>query len=102
MVDSYAEFASRQRAEHLKPFTRWSAVVAWYVLTLPAIAAAAIGKPKAAAALIAVSQAVIAAGHVVEGNLLEQTAITARHPVWVARADVAIATETISGFLHRR
>jgi hypothetical protein len=97
MVATYKEFADQQRAEHLNPFNRWSAVVTWYLLTLPAVVAAVLGRRKAGAALFALSQVAIAAGHIVEGNLLDQTRITLRHPIWVARADIAIANETIMG-----
>jgi cytochrome c-type biogenesis protein CcmE len=55
-----------------------------------------LGKPKAGAALFALSQAVIVAGHIPEGNLLEQTRITARHPIWALRADIAVATQPSS------
>jgi hypothetical protein len=97
MVASYEEFAASQRAEHLNPFNRWCAVVGWYLLALPAAATAVLGKPKAGAALFALSQAVIVAGHIPEGNLLEQTRITARHPIWTLRADIAVANATIKG-----
>jgi hypothetical protein len=100
MVASYEEFAAQQRAEHLNPFNRWSAVVGWYLLALPAAATAVLGKPKAGAALFALSQAVIVAGHIPEGNLLEQTRITARHPIWALRADIAVANATIIGALR--
>jgi hypothetical protein len=102
MVATYGEFAAQQRAEHLNPFNRWSAVFAWYFLALPAAVTAVLGRPKAGATLFALSQVAIVAGHIVEGNLLEQTRITARHPIWVARADVAIANETIMGLAHRK
>jgi hypothetical protein len=95
MAATYKEFADRQRAEHLNPFNRWSAVVTWYLLTLPAAVAVVLGRRKAGATLFALSQVAIGAGHIVEGNLREQTRITVRHPIWVARADIAIANETI-------
>ena len=95
MVASYEEFVARQRTEHLNPFNRWCAVTSWYFLALPAAVAAVLGRRKAGAALFALSQLVIVAGHIAEGNLLEQGRITIRHPIWVARADVAIATATI-------
>jgi hypothetical protein len=94
MVASYEEFAAQQRAEHLNPFNRW------YLLALPAAATAVLGKPKAGAALFALSQAVIVAGHIPEGNVLEQTRITARHPIWALRADIAVANATIIGALR--
>jgi hypothetical protein len=43
---------------------------------------------------------VIAAGHIVEGNVLEQTRITARHPIWVLRADLAVANDTLKSALR--
>ncbi len=102
MVATYEEFAVQQRSEHLNMFNRWSAVVAWYVLALPGVAAALLGRPKAGAALFALSQVTIAAGHIIEGNLFEQTRITARHPIWVLRADLAIANETVVGLVDRK
>ena len=101
MVATYEEFAAQQRAEHLDPFNRWCAVVGNYLVLAAAIAAVR-GKPKAGASLFALSQVAIVAGHIVEGNLLEQTRVTARHPIWVVRADVAIANETILGVVHRK
>jgi|SRR5215208_2733646 len=101
MVATYEEFAAQQRAEHLNPFNRWCAVVAWYLLALPAAITAVLGRPKAGATLFGLSQVAIAVGHSAEGNLLEQTRITARHPIWVLRADVSIANETILGLVHR-
>ncbi len=101
MVASYEEFAAGQRAEHLNTFNRWSAVVSWYFLALPAAVTAVLGRRKVGVALFALSQVVIAAGHIAEGNLVEQTRITARHPIWVARADVAIANETILDLIRR-
>jgi hypothetical protein len=102
MAATYKEFADRQRAEHLNPFNRWSAVVAWYLLTLPAAVAVVLGRRKAGATLFALSQVAIGAGHIVEGNLREQTRITVRHPIWVARADIAIANETMMSSVRRR
>jgi hypothetical protein len=102
MVATYEEFAAQQRAEHLNPFNRWCSVVGWHCLALAAAVTAALGRPKAAAMLLALSQVVIVAGHIVEGNLLEQTRITARHPIWVGRADVGIANETILGLVRRK
>jgi hypothetical protein len=99
---SYKEFESRQRAEHSSPFIRWSAVVAWYVLALPAVAMAGLGRRKAGAVLFALSQVAIAAGHVVEGNLLDQSRITVRHPIWVLRADIAIANDTVMDLVRKR
>lgn len=101
MVATYEEFAAQQRAEHLNPANRWGAVAGNY-LALAAVATAISGRPKAGAALFALSQVAIAAGHIVEGNLLEQTRVTARHPIWVLRADVAIANETILSLVRRK
>jgi hypothetical protein len=101
MVATYEEFAAQQRAEHLNPFNRWCAVVGNY-LPLAAAVTAVLGRPKAGATLFALSSVAIAAGHIVEGNLVEQTRVTARHPIWGVRADVAIANETIMGLVHRK
>jgi hypothetical protein len=100
MVATYEEFAAQQRIEHLSPFNRWCAVVGNYGAIAAALAAVS-GRRRAGAALFALAQAAITAGHIVEGNLVEQTRITARHPIWVARADVAIANETILGLVRR-
>jgi hypothetical protein len=100
MVATYGEFAAQQRAEHLNPFNRWCAVVAWYGLALPGAVTAVVGRPRAGATLFALSQVVIAAGHIVEGNVLEQTRITARHPIWVLRADLAVANDTLKSALR--
>jgi hypothetical protein len=100
MVASYEEFAAQQRAEHLNPFNRWGAVVAWYGLAIPGAITAALGRPKAGAALFALSQVVIGAGHIVEGNVVDQTRITVRHPIWVLRADLAVANDTIKSALR--
>ncbi len=99
MVASYQEFAAQQQAEHVNPFNRWCAVVAWYGLALPGAVTAAIGRPRAGATLFALSQLVIAAGHIVEGNVVEQSRITARHPIRVLRADLAVANATIKDAL---
>ena len=101
MVATYEEFAAQQRAEHLNPFNRWCAVVGNY-LTFAAAFAALAGRRRAGATLFVLSQMAIAAGHIVEGNLLEQTRVTARHPIWVVRADVAVANDTIMGLVRRK
>ena len=101
MVTSYEEFAAQQRAEHLNPFNRWCAVVGNYLAFAAAFAALS-GRRRAGATLFALSQVALAAGHLAEGNLLEQTRVTARHPIWVGRADVAIANETIMGLVRRK
>ncbi len=100
MVASYEEFAAQQRAEHLNPFNRWCAVVAWYGLAPASAVMAVLGRPRAGAALFALSQLVIVAGHVVEGNLLEQGRITVRHPIRVLRADLAVANDTLKSALR--
>jgi hypothetical protein len=102
MVVSYAEFAAQQRAEHLNPFNRWCAVVAWYGLAVPGAVTAALGRPRGGATLFALSQVVIGVGHIVEGNVVQQTAISARHPIRVLRADLAVANETIMGLVRRK
>jgi hypothetical protein len=101
MVATYEEFAAQQRAEHLNPFNRWCAVVGNYLAFAAAFAALS-GRRRAGAMLFALSQVALAAGHIVEGNLVEQTRVTARHPIWVVRADVGIANETIVGLVRRK
>jgi hypothetical protein len=101
MVATYEEFAAQQRAEHLNPFNRWCAVVGNYLVFAAAFAALS-GRRRAGATLFALSQVAIGAGHIVEGNLLEQTRVTARHPIWVVRADVGIANDTIMGLVRRK
>jgi hypothetical protein len=49
-----------------------------------------------------VANATLAAGHVVEGNLLRDTRDTLRHPLWAVRADVAVANATIMDALRSR
>jgi hypothetical protein len=94
MSASYEEFAAQHRADHLNPFNRWCAVVGNY---LPVLSAAALlsRRPRAAAALFASSAAIIAAGHLVEGNLLRNLGYVVRHPIWSVRADLAVANATV-------
>jgi len=100
MASSYEEFAAQQRAEHLNPFNRWSAVVAWYGLAIPGAVTAALGRPRAGVALFALSQLVIIAGHMVEGNVVDQTRVTVHHPIRVLRADLAVANDTLKSTLR--
>jgi hypothetical protein len=102
MAATYEEFAEQQRAEHLHPVTRWGAVIGWHGLTTAAAVAALSGRVKTGAVLAGLGQVVIAAAHLAEGNLWEQTLVVYRHPVWAGRADVAIANETIMGLVRRR
>lgn len=67
-----------------------------------AVGAALMGRPRAGATLFALANATLAAGHVVEGNLLRDTRDTLRHPLWAVRADVAVANATIMDALRSR
>jgi hypothetical protein len=96
MVTSYEQFAAQQRAEHLNPFNRWCAVVGNYLVFAAAFAALS-GRRRAGAALFGISSVAITAGHLAEGNFVEQSRVFARHPIWSVRSDVAIANETIMG-----
>jgi hypothetical protein len=101
MVASYEEFAAQHRTRHLNPINRWCAVVG-NCLPLAAAVAALMGRPRAGATLFALANATLAAGHVVEGNLLRDTRDTLRHPLWAVRADVAVANATIMDALRSR
>jgi hypothetical protein len=101
MSASYQEFAAQQRSEHLNPFNRWCAVVGNY-LPLAAAVTAVSGRPRAGATLLAISPVVITVGHLAEGNLVGQSRVFARHPIWGVRTDVTIANETIMGLVRRK
>jgi hypothetical protein len=93
VASSYEQFAAEHRAQHLHPFNRWCAVGNY--LLVPAGVALLLRRPKPAAVLFGTSAAITAAGHIVEGNLPRNLEILVRHPIWAARADFAIANETI-------
>jgi hypothetical protein len=57
-----------------------------------------VGRQKAGAALFALGSAILAVGHVVEGNLPRSLTMLARHSIWAVRADFAVARATIMGF----
>jgi hypothetical protein len=95
MSASYEEFAAQHLADHGNLFNRWCAVAGNYLLPVLSAVALLSRRPRAAAALFASGQAILVAGHVVEGNLLRNVGYVARHPIWAARADFAVATATI-------
>jgi hypothetical protein len=101
MVATYEEFAAQQRAQHQHPFNRGCAVVGNYLAPVAAIAALS-GRPKTGAALFALATAAIITGHVVEGNLPQQTRVTARHPIWAVRSDVSVANATVKDLMLRK
>ena len=101
MVASYEEFAAEHRGEHLSPFNRWCAVLGNYS-NVPTAIALLTGRPRIAAAIFASGTTILLAGHVAEGNLPRSLSMLASHPIWAARADVAIANETILGLVHRK
>jgi hypothetical protein len=96
MGASYDEFAAEHRGEHLSPFNCWCAV-AGNSLGLVGAVSAMVGRHKAGAALFALGSAILAVGHVTEGNLPRSLTMTARHPIWAVRADFAVARATIMG-----
>ena len=96
MVASYDEFATEHRAEHLNPFNRWCAVVGNYLPVVGAVGML-LGRRRAGAALVGLGTAILALGHVVEGNLPRSLRDLARHPIWAVRADFAVARQTIMG-----
>jgi hypothetical protein len=100
MVASYDEFAAEHRAEHLKPFNRWCAVVE-NGLAITGALAMVLGRRKAGVALIGLGSAMGGVGHVVEGNLPRALHDAARHPIWSVRADFAVARATITGHSSR-
>jgi hypothetical protein len=95
MVASYHEFAAEHRAEHLNPFNRWCAVGGNYLPVVGAVLML-LGRRKAGVALAGSGFAILAAGHVVEGNLPRSLRDLARHPIWSVRADFAVARDTIT------
>jgi hypothetical protein len=95
-VATYDEFATEHRAEHLTPVNRGCAVVG-NSLTFVGAASLLLGRPWGAAALLGSGAAVLAAGHVAEGNLPRSLRDLARHPIWSVRADLAVVRDTIMG-----
>jgi hypothetical protein len=100
MVATYGEFAAEHRAEHLKPFNRWCAVVENCLAGTGAVAML-LGRRKAGFALIGSGSAIGGVGHIVEGNLPRALRDTARHPIWSVRADFAVARATVMGHSSR-
>jgi hypothetical protein len=101
MVATYAEFAAQQRTQHQHPFNRGCAVVGNYLVPVAAIAVLS-GRSKTGAGLFALASAAIITGHVIEGNLPQQTRVTIRHPIWGVRADIAVANATIKDLILRK
>jgi len=100
MVASYQEFAAEHRGEHLTPVNRWCAVVGNYS-TIPSAIALLSGRPRAAAGIFALGNAILVAGHIAEGNLPRSARDLARHPIWSVRADFALATATVKSLARR-
>jgi hypothetical protein len=94
MVATYDEFAAEHRAEHLKPFNRWCAVVG-NPLSVVGGASMLLGHRRGGAALAGSGLAILGAGHIAEGNLPRSLRDLARHPIWSVRADLALARDTI-------
>jgi 2-hydroxy-palmitic acid dioxygenase Mpo1-like len=101
VVASYQEFAAEHRTQHLTPFNRWCAVVGNSMAPAAAFTALT-GRPKVAAALLALGNVVLISGHVAEGNAPRAVRDFVRHPMWSIRADVAVATATIRDSLKQR
>ena len=98
MVASYEEFAAEHRGEHLTVFNRWCAVVGNYS-TVPTAIALISGRPRVGAAIFGLGTAILVAGHIAEGNLPRSLQDLARHPIWAARADFALANATVMNAL---
>jgi hypothetical protein len=98
MGASYEEFAAQHRTQHVTPFNRWCAVVGNSLVSLAAIAALT-GRLKAGAALFALANATVTAGHIAEGNLQRSTHDLVKHPIWGVRADFAVAAATVKSAL---
>jgi hypothetical protein len=96
MVASYEEFAADHRGDHLDPFNRWCAV-AGNSLAVVAAVSLLVGRPKVGAASFGLGTAILVAGHLVEGNLIQSSSKLARHPIWGTRADFALARDAILG-----
>jgi hypothetical protein len=100
MGASYEEFAAQHRTQHLTPFNRWCAVVGNSLVPV-AVVTALTGRLRAGAAIFALANATVVAGHVAEGNLPRASRDLLQHPIWAVRADVAVATATIRSALTR-
>lgn len=98
MVASYEEFAAQHRTQHVTPFNRWCAVVG-NSLAPVAVVTALTGRPRAGAALFALGNATLLAGHAAEGNLPRSVRDFYRHPIWSVRADAAVAAATVKAAL---
>jgi hypothetical protein len=98
MVASWEEFAAGHRTQHLTPFNRWCAFVGNSLAPVAAVVALT-GRPKAGLTVFALANAILLAGHAVEGNLPRAARDLIRHPVWSARADAAVAAATIRNAL---
>jgi hypothetical protein len=99
MVASYEEFAAEHRGEHLTPFNQWCAVLGNYS-SVPTAIALLSGRPRIAAAIFGLGSTILIAGHLAEGNAPRSLSMLAAHPIWAARADLAVANETIMGALR--
>jgi len=95
---SYEEFAAQHRTQHVTPFNRWCAVVGNSLVPVAAVTALT-GRLKAGAALFALANATVVAGHIAEGNLARATRDLRQHPIWGVRADVAVAAATVRSAL---
>jgi hypothetical protein len=98
---SYEEFAAQHRSQHLTPFNRWCAVVGYSLVPVAAVTALT-GRVKAGAAIFALANAVVAVGHIAEGNLPRSTRDLFEHPIWGVRADIAVAAATVRSTLSER
>jgi hypothetical protein len=99
VVASYEEFAAKHRTQHVEPFNRWCAVVGNSMVPV-AVVTALTGRLRAGAAIFALANTIVVAGHVVEGNLPRATRDLLRHPIWGVRADVAVAIATIRDLMR--
>jgi hypothetical protein len=91
---SYQEFAAGHRSQHVTPFNRWCAVVGNSLVPVSAVVALT-GRLKAGAAVFALANATVAAGHIAEGNLARSSRDLLQHPIWGVRADVEVAAATV-------
>ena len=83
---SYEEFAAQHRAQHVTPVNRWCAMVGNSQVPVAAVTALT-GRLKAGAALFALGNATLLAGHAAEGNMPGSVRDFYRHPIWSVRAD---------------
>ena len=98
MVATYEEFVVEHRVQHVSAFNGWCAVVGNSSL-FPTAAALLLRRPRVAAAIFSLGTAVLFAGHIADGTLLQSTRDFARHPIWGTRADFALANATIRSAL---